>query len=437
MYDIVQLTGIDATAAALNDNGDVAGYGYAVTGRHQGIIWYGDGSTLVLPSNEISVLTDIDQDGTAVGWMAPNDDAGPVHAIMVQNKIAVDLGEFGEAVCINSPNSGEPHLVCLSDGEGAVAMDPATQSTVFTLSLAGYYLIPHTINNNGDIAGGSFSAGDPASFLYRNGGAVANDTPANGGIMKLNNSGLGGGFTGTTFQGINSIYTPTIWDIAGQTPTPISVPLLSGLNCGYVSGINDTGLAVGTCSSSSFVETERAFLYDEKTGKTTDLNTLIGAPGWILREANAINNLGQIVGFGLFNGAGAAFLLTPVSPTKINVNPLLWAMLFGGVTRDGGGPTLVGGHIPDWVDPWGPPTLSPAAQDAVVGLAVDMVARRLGDRVGRDAIRKAALDMSARAIERLKTDELPPTRPAVRLRPRDPRRHPGILRPSRLRPSTP
>jgi hypothetical protein len=112
-------------------------------------------------------------------------------------------------------------------------------------------------------------------------------------------------------------------------------------------------------------------------------------------------------------------------------------MLFGGIASDGGGPTLVGGHIPDGVGPWGPSILLPAAQDAVVGLAVDAVVRQLGDRVGGDAIRKAALEMSVRAIERLKTAERPPTRAAATLRRRDPWGRAGIPRPSRLRRSTP
>jgi hypothetical protein len=436
MYSIVQLTGLDdPTAAALNDNGDVAGYGYGATG-FQGMIWYGDGSTLVLPSSEISVLTDIDQFGTAVGWTAQSVSQGPVHAIMVENKITVDLGANLEAACINSPGPGATQLVCLSDNANVLAVDPTTKLTVFTVSLAGHDLEPATINNNGDIAGRSFSASAPVSFLYR-GGAVANDTPANGGISKLNNYGLGGGYTGNPSVGSDPILTPTIWDITGQTPTPTPVALLPALDRGVIYGINDKGAAVGTCWLSVFDDPIRPFLYDGS--KTTDLNTLIEAPGWILREAYAINNFGQIAGFGIFNGSGAAFLLTPIQPPGLvaNVNALLWAMLFGGVANDGGGPTLVGGHIPDWVGPLGPSILSPAAQDVVVGLAVDAVVGRLDDQVGRDAIRTAALEMAARAIERLKTSERLPTRPAARLRRRDPWRRSGILRPSHLRGSRP
>jgi hypothetical protein len=38
--------------------------------------------------------------------------------------------------------------------------------------------------------------------------------------------------------------------------------------------------------------------------------------GWVLTAANAINELGQIVGAGLLNGSPRAFLLTPLDPGK-------------------------------------------------------------------------------------------------------------------------
>ena len=55
----------------------------------------------------------------------------------------------------------------------------------------------------------------------------------------------------------------------------------------------------------------------------TDLNSLIPAgSGWVLEAAKAINNAGQIAGFGMINGAEHAFLL---SPTMTNAAPKLAA----------------------------------------------------------------------------------------------------------------
>src|SRR5262249_57114634 len=66
-----------------------------------------------------------------------------------------------------------------------------------------------------------------------------------------------------------------------------------------------------------------AFLFID--GKLTDLNSLMPADsGWILNSANAINNKGQIVGYGT-NAAGQThgFLLTPTveapEPTSLTL----------------------------------------------------------------------------------------------------------------------
>jgi hypothetical protein len=54
-----------------------------------------------------------------------------------------------------------------------------------------------------------------------------------------------------------------------------------------------------------------AFLYSG--GVMTDLNTLIDpTSGWVLQTAQAINDSGQITGYGIIGGQTHAFLLTPI-----------------------------------------------------------------------------------------------------------------------------
>jgi probable HAF family extracellular repeat protein len=68
-----------------------------------------------------------------------------------------------------------------------------------------------------------------------------------------------------------------------------------------------------------------------------DLNELVGGlpEGWILSDATAINDLGQIVGTGLYQGQERAYLLTP---TDFATAPepgtmLLIGLGFAGVCR--------------------------------------------------------------------------------------------------------
>lgn len=78
----------------------------------------------------------------------------------------------------------------------------------------------------------------------------------------------------------------------------------------WAGGLNDAGLVVGNFQTG---DANRACLW--RGGECLDLNALIPPhSGWILAEAVAINNGGQIVGTGKRNGAEHGFLLTPRAP---------------------------------------------------------------------------------------------------------------------------
>lgn len=85
-----------------------------------------------------------------------------------------------------------------------------------------------------------------------------------------------------------------------------------GGNDGEALGINDAETVVGW---SAFGEESRAFIWEKRNESAgmVDLNSLIASDsGWILTRATAVNNQGQIVGYGLRNDVEQAFLLTPI-----------------------------------------------------------------------------------------------------------------------------
>jgi probable HAF family extracellular repeat protein len=84
-------------------------------------------------------------------------------------------------------------------------------------------------------------------------------------------------------------------------------------------GINPTGQVVGSSDGRAFVTD----LYG-----MNDLNTLLvaSATGWTLEAATAINDAGQITGYGLLEGQRLAFLLTPEAAI-VPVPAAVW--LFG------------------------------------------------------------------------------------------------------------
>ena len=80
---------------------------------------------------------------------------------------------------------------------------------------------------------------------------------------------------------------------------------------GEATDINDSGLVVGWSKFSDVYF--RALLWDGD-GQMSDLNDLLdeSGTGWTLASAEAINNLGQITGTGLYDGQTRAFILNPI-----------------------------------------------------------------------------------------------------------------------------
>src|SRR5450631_941287 len=89
-------------------------------------------------------------------------------------------------------------------------------------------------------------------------------------------------------------------------------------NLGTLGGSSSFGESVnanGDVTGTSFLNdnsTQHAFLFTSNGG-LVDLNTLIGnGTGWVLLNAQSINDSGMIVGFGTFDGQIHAFLLDPL-----------------------------------------------------------------------------------------------------------------------------
>jgi probable HAF family extracellular repeat protein len=85
----------------------------------------------------------------------------------------------------------------------------------------------------------------------------------------------------------------------------------AGIHYSAAFDINERGLIVGEANvNERGFEDLRAFVWED--GKGIELNRRIDpASGWVLRSARAVNERGQIAGFGTYRGQQRAFLLTP------------------------------------------------------------------------------------------------------------------------------
>jgi probable HAF family extracellular repeat protein len=171
-------------------------------------------------------------------------------------------------------------------------------------SPAGGESVAHDINNAGQVVGW---AGAPGEFGGRailwEAGSARELPPMPGYDSSMARAiGDAGMVVGHAWNSVQS--RAFLYDTSGMH----DLGTLPGFASSNAHGLNDAGQVVGIAFTS--YENPRAFLFSN--GAMRDLNELLPAgSGWVLQEANDINNLGQIVGVGEHDGKRHAFLLTP------------------------------------------------------------------------------------------------------------------------------
>jgi probable HAF family extracellular repeat protein len=271
--------GVIAEALGINNLGHVVGRnftcdiidGNCVNGRTRAFI-YRNGAFQVLGTlgGRDSLAFDINDSEQVTGWSHATLPNGDEHAFIFQNGTFEDINTI-----------------------------------IGTTSSSG-----SSINASGQIAGRAGSnTSNRGAFLYTNGATQFFELQ--GSAEDVNNSGQVVGVFGGNDDGSGRAFL-----FSGGVRQDLGTLSLQH-NFSHAFAINNVGRVVGISSQSFFTrEDERAFVH--ANGMMQDLNSLIPAgSGWVLTVAVDINDAGQIVGNGKFNGQDRAFLLTPTEPTLL------------------------------------------------------------------------------------------------------------------------
>jgi probable HAF family extracellular repeat protein len=193
------------------------------------------------------------------------------------------------------------------------------------------------INDAGQVVG-SYTPdlfGPSTAFLWQN--EVTTFLPDLGGYGRANAINAAGQIAGDASHPDTNKYHAVLWENGAVLDLGAQASLTSRAN-----DINDLGQVVG------FEEGRGAVLWDDLLLR--DLNSLIPpGSGWDLREASGINNKGQIVGQGVYNGQSRAFLLSPMT------------LVVGDVRAEPG--TLAGEVDLHWTAPYGEGDAAPTTYD--------------------------------------------------------------------------
>src|SRR5215469_1716556 len=233
---------------------------------------------------------------------------GHITALLLYTGTAKPIGTLGGASSVARGLNNQGEVV----GYSAVAGDSEAHAFVFSHgnlldlgTLGGTNSTANAINNGGAVVGNSetSSPGVTEAFIYRGGGLRSLGTLGgkNSYAVAINEEGLVVG-SANTADGTTHAF---LFDDGNMR----DLGTLGGNNSDAF-GINENAEIVGRAQFATGDPRTHAFFLGRC--QMIDLNSSIPSDsGWVLQEARAINENGEIVGIGQHQGQAHSFLLVP------------------------------------------------------------------------------------------------------------------------------
>lgn len=308
--DLGTLGGVSSRAMGINAIGQVAGYASTESGKMHAFLWDGTMRDLgTLTGSMESFAYAINDAGQIAG---ASSDLGSItpRAFLWQNNALTEIGAFApRAINKNGEIAGAMAIKRnnLDWFEHACLWRSGALTDLGTLG--GNYSYAYGLNDSGQIVGISFAANEAntRAFVWRNGA--------------MTDLGTLGGASSQAYAINNANAIAGVANLGGDAPHGVLFTLnasggvntksdLGALNSSYsyAYAVNNRGQAVGTNG--------HAVIW--QNGMIADLNSVLPPDsGWALEAATAINEKGQIVGWGKLNGFTRAFLISRVSTAAV------------------------------------------------------------------------------------------------------------------------
>ncbi len=316
----------------LNNSGAVVGCadtanneGYPCTGTGAGqhaFYWTKSGGLKdlgTLPGGNISGAIGLNDSGQVVGYSNVSTNPSQLY-----NFIAFEWTSSGGMVNLGELSGGNSSCAFEINSSGEIAGDSFVNASVVDAASwtnkkikslgslpKGIFTAALDINDDGEMVGESVFSYTPFTshgFRWTSAGGMKDLGTLSGGNTSIanaiNSSGIVVGQSNAS-KFMNAWHAVQ-WDANNKIEDLGTIP---GGTYSIAFGINDSGVVVGYGNLAN--NAAHAMIWSASAGMQ-DLNNLIPAnSGWVLINANAINSLGQITGYGTKGGHNHAFLLTP------------------------------------------------------------------------------------------------------------------------------
>ena len=306
-------------AGSINNSGQITGYFQARTPHVIYGFIYENGTVFDMSTLGYldSYVTGINNSGTATGYFITFDSP---------ERYAFLYSQEGGLIVLGSLGGGSASLGISAAGHVTGYSYSADYSTYHAFlysngtmkdlgTLGGITSTGKAVNANGQVVGESWLADGQTIHAFLSSNGIMTDLGTLGGPFSgataINDAGQITGYADRAdfvqYSNIASRYARHAY--LYDNGEMIDLGTLGGaFSIGMA--INNLGQVVGSSNPTPLEYNTHAFLYTDD--RMIDLNMLIDPDsGWILLEATGINDAGQIVGNGYFNGIPHAFLLTP------------------------------------------------------------------------------------------------------------------------------
>jgi probable HAF family extracellular repeat protein len=295
-------SGFPSSATAINATGAVVGNYLQPDGSYRAFLWRdGQSTELTMPAEAVQTWASAISGSAQAGGYS--DSLSNAYGT-IWNSSGTPLSTPGAYVMGMNAAGDAAGMAIGGDGAGYAFVTRNGAITSLGQPGGGSWSTANAINDSGAAAGTAMTAAGRFSAFSATPAGVTNLLAGLGGANSYAKAINASGAVAGHAQLASGAMRATVW----TDGLVVNLGSLGGVNS-FAYAINSLGQVAGYADLPGGAGTA-AFLYSE--GTLYNLNGLIGAgSGWDLLAAYGMNDAGQIVGKGLYNGQEQAFLLTP------------------------------------------------------------------------------------------------------------------------------